>query len=218
MHNAHYIGLNTAHICLMIRGGDKPVFGEAKYVGCCGKQPNRIGKGVIKSSHFDKVSQKHIKIFYKYMTNIENLFNEFSDPEAANMVREAKKLVDWSTLGTCKIFSAIAFGRNIYLPAHSDDDFTYSVVSVHKRLDVYTCADEVIAYFCFPRLGVAVPLKPGDAIIFNPREPHCVSSRCNWEDDVLCVSVYLKSAIVGGHNNSLPLSSSQKEVLANASK
>ena len=57
--------------------------------------------------------------------------------------------------------------------------------------------DKEVAYFCFPELGVAVPLRPEDALIFNPREPHCLSSCCRVEDEVVCMSLYLKSAVVG---------------------
>ena len=39
--------------------------------------------------------------------------------------------------------------------------------------------NDVIAYFCFPTLGVAVPLRPGDNFMFNALIPHCISSRCN---------------------------------------
>jgi hypothetical protein len=69
--------------------------------------------------------------------------------------------------------------------------------------------DDVVVYFCFPTIGVAVPLRPGDYLLFNARIPHCISSRCKFEDEVMCTSTYLKTAIVGMNNNSLPLTDEQ---------
>ena len=51
-------------------------------------------------------------------------------------------------------------------------------MTVHVKGKQYLPDDEVVAYFCFPRLGFAVPLRPGDALIFNPKEDHAVLSRC----------------------------------------
>ena len=131
------------------------------------------------------------------------------------MVQEARKLLDYRTLRgagrECQIFGAFAFGRNVYLPSHKDEDFTYSIISVHVRDGYYSEADDkVVAYFCFPRLGVAVPLRPGDVLLINPLEPHSVSSRCYELDEVFCFSAYLKSSNVGLHDNSLEMSSEQK--------
>jgi hypothetical protein len=76
----------------------------------------------------------------------------------------------------------------------------------------YQLNDQIIAYFCFPTLGVAVPLRPGDYFMFNALIPHCISSRCNLEDEVMVTSVYLKTAIVGMHNNALELTEKQSQI------
>ncbi len=66
--------------------------------------------------------------------------------------------------------------------------------------------------FPHPTLGVSVPLCPGDYLLFNPLIPHCVSSRCKHEDEIICVSMYLKTAIVSMNDNSLPLTPSQNQL------
>ncbi len=58
-------------------------------------------------------------------------------------------------------------------------------------------------------MGVAVPLHPGDYLIFNELIPHCISSHCKLDDEIMCVSVYLKTSIVGMNNNDLALTSTQ---------
>ena len=71
----------------------------------------------------------------------------------------------------------------------------------------------MVAYFCFSTIGVAVPLRPGDYLLFNARIPHCISSRCKFEDEILCTSTYLKTAIVGMNNNDLPLTQLQARII-----
>ena len=82
-------------------------------------------------------------------------------------------------------------------------------MSLHLLGYQYKLIDGIIAYFCFPRLGVAVPLRPGDILVFNPTEPHATSSRCNSENKVYCLSMYLKTAVVGLHDNTIPLTSTE---------
>ena len=116
--------------------------------------------------------------------------------------------------GSLPILQFCRLCKNIYLPAHKDQDFTFSITFIHKRSANYDMDDSVVAYFCFPKISVAIPMKPGDVIIFNPQEYHCVSSRSHEDDVILCVSVYLKSAIVGGHDNGQILSPKVKNVLS----
>jgi hypothetical protein len=107
------------------------------------------------------------------------------------------------------VYSGLAFGVNVYLRAHVDDDFTYSVIQVHVDNLDYGVNDEVVCYFCFPCLGVSVPLRPGDFLLINALEYHCLSSRCKDDYDLFAVSSYLKTAVVGGNDNSVPLSNEE---------
>jgi hypothetical protein len=93
-----------------------------------------------------------------------------------------------------------------------DKDFTYSAVTVLVR-GRYTVNDGIVAYFNFPRLGLAIPLRQGDVLFFDPKEPHMISSRCNKDDDIYCLSFYLKSNIIGGNDNDKPLNDEEKECL-----
>jgi len=43
-----------------------------------------------------------------------------------------------------------------------------------KGKDVYKIDDDVVVYFCFPTLGVAVPLRPGDFLLFNSYTALCI--------------------------------------------
>ena len=111
-------------------------------------------------------------------------------------------------------FGGIAFGTNVFLRCHTDEDFTMSIIQVFlKGKKVYLPEDDVVVYFCFPTIGVAVPLRPGDYLLFNARIPHCISSRCKVEEDILVTSIYLKTAVIGMNNNNLPLTEEQTRIV-----
>jgi hypothetical protein len=109
-----------------------------------------------------------------------------------------------------KYYSGLAFGSNMFLQCHTDPDFTMSMAQIHlKGKDKYKLDDNVIVYFGFPTLGAAVPLQPGDLLLFNALIPHCVLSRCRHADKIMCLSLYLKLAMVGMNNNKLHLNTKQ---------
>jgi len=107
---------------------------------------------------------------------------------------------------TCLHFGALSFGIDVHLSAHTDADFGLSVATVHLQNQQYTLHDDIIVYFCYPRIGRAVPMRPGDLLIFNAREPHAVSSHAKSSDEIFCVSMYPKTAVVGLNDNSIQLS------------
>jgi hypothetical protein len=59
-----------------------------------------------------------------------------------------------------------------------------------------------MCYFAFPRIGMAVALRSGDFLLFNPLEPHSISSRCKSGDKLFDISSYLKREVVGLNDNS----------------
>ena len=71
---------------------------------------------------------------------------------------------------------------------------------------------EILNYFCFPEYGYAVALRHGDILLFNPLVEHCDSSK-RVDHDVFCCSLYVKSKLVGGNNNTEELTMDQKEFL-----
>ena len=115
-----------------------------------------------------------------------------------------------SCTSTLKYYRALAFGCNVFLPCHTDSDFTMSMAQIHlKGKATYELDDDIVVYFCFPTLGVAIPLRPGDLLLFNSLIPHCLSSRCRQDDEIYSLATYLKTSVVGMNNNQLPVSSNQ---------
>jgi hypothetical protein len=160
----------------------------------------------------------------KYFSQIEHLFDVYLDSNQSHLLKSALDLVSANTFSipqanvkdgernNSEYYGALAHGVNVYLQAHDDNDYTYSATSVHTR-SKYGPKDQVIAYFAFPRLGIAVPLQPGDILFFNPKEPHCVSSRCRNSDNIHCLSLYLKSTNIGLNDNGKVLTPEEETML-----
>ena len=131
------------------------------------------------------------------------------NPGAVQVAKSVLELIDHPTLDECAYFTGLATGTNKYLQAHVDKYVTMSMVMIlkHRACKVQ---DDVVVYFGFPRLGVAVLLRPGDILLFNPVEPHALSSRRNVEDELVCISLYYKTAVAGLNDNSRPLTKTEQ--------
>ena len=193
------------------RGTDRIVIRDnlQKY-SCTGTKSRRNRTG-IEPVHYTqrRVSNNDNHRVLAFFKQVEFLFQQYIDTDQVRLIHDALELMDTDTFTTgnnksSSIYGAIAHGVNVYLNVHQDLDFTYCALSIQMKKE-YTLIDDVVAYFCFPRLGIAVPIKPGDVLFFNPQEPHCVSSRCTHSDSIYCTSLYIKSANLGLNNNSLPL-------------
>ncbi len=103
---------------------------------------------------------------------------------------------------TARYYNGLDFGISVYLRSHIDQDFTMSIVQAHTNNRNYQVDNKILCYFAFPRIGMAVALWPGDFLLFNPQEPHSISSHCRSEDEIFCISSYLKMGVVGLNDNS----------------
>jgi hypothetical protein len=110
----------------------------------------------------------------------EHAFFSYSGTDVIRHIKTARELSPLESIrpsnatdgNATQIFNGIAFGVNVSLRAHVDLDFTYSVIQVHTTDCDYGLLDDVLCYFSFPRLGVTVPLKPGDFLLVNALEYH----------------------------------------------
>lgn len=195
---------------------------DGRYV-CVGSAANRGGKGIVAIHHgVKKMKGKSLDLIHRFIRGVEHLFRMWMPSEAIHQVQEGLNVADVPLFTTpdgktSKIYQAFACAKNVYLSAHVDRDFTFSAVTVLKE-GKYGMDDDEVAYFNFPRLGVSIPLRPGDLLFFDPSEYHMISSRCKDKDEIYCVSFYLKSNLIGGNDNSLPLNKKQKKHLTEEQK
>jgi hypothetical protein len=104
-----------------------------------------------------------------------------------------------------RYYNGLGFGISVYLRSHIDWDFTMFIVQAHIDNQDYQVDDRILCYFAFPRIGMAVALRPGDFLLFNPQEPCSISSCCRTGDKIFCISSYLKMGVVGLNDNSKPV-------------
>ena len=65
----------------------------------------------------------------------------------------------------------------------------------------------IVTHFCIPYVGVAIAMRDGDCLIFNPQFHYCASQQeSNLDGDVFLSSFYLKNVIVGENDNRVGLS------------
>ena len=155
------------------------------------------------------------------MKRVEHTASRYLPPNDLRGIRAAKLLGEWSELNVGAsqppIYGSLASALNYYLNSHTDEDFFYSVMTVasatglQKDVDRYDMDAKVCNYFTFAEQGIAVALRPGDVLLFNPQYQHCLSSRTTLykNADVFSLSLCLKTAIVGKNDNSLPLTQTE---------
>jgi hypothetical protein len=212
----------------LCRGNASRVFsdyGKKVTYACVGPQPSRNSKTVLSHAPFTlALPDTHWRTLVWMMKRAERCFRFIAEHSVLSHLQQAKKLVPYKTFTAnrptqksslnAQYFGGIAFGTNVFLRCHTDEDFTMSIIQVFlKGKKVYLPEDDVVVYFCFPTIGVAVPLRPGDYLLFNARIPHCISSRCKVEEDILVTSIYLKTALIGMNNNDIPLTDEQTRIV-----
>jgi hypothetical protein len=212
----------------VVRGKQRTVFSHHKYV-CVGQQATLGGRGVHLSSKDSRIPQEEYEQIVHVMKRYEKAYFKYADTHHIGRMVHARSAVPFKTMAIqnvnhhgdeeirnankCEIFGSMAVGKNVHLRCHVDNDFTHSMVTVHVMDKKYLLDDLIVAYFCFPRLGMAVALRPGDALIFNPREEHAISSRCDNRSQTYSISFYLKTSIVGLNDNDQHLTNHQINIL-----
>ena len=198
----------------LARGTRNHVFIDNSNKYCCvGAQLGRAEKGVLSGLYRLKHGflSNEWDSLHKILKRGEYAFNRYMDTDVIRHISCARSRVIFRTMEpspsssykkTARYYNGIGFGINVYLRSHIDHDFTMSIVQVHIDNHVYQRNDPVLCYFAFPRIGIAVPLRPGDFLLFNTQEPHSISSRCRKQDEIYCISSYLKTMVVGGNDNS----------------
>jgi hypothetical protein len=74
---------------------------------------------------------------------------------------------------TAKVPTQIAVGTNYWSCVHIDDDYYYTTLSC---LSPVPNDRSILFYFVFPSYKVAVPMRSGDVMIFNPSVFHCCTN------------------------------------------
>jgi hypothetical protein len=209
----------------LVRGASRHIFSTSNYVRL-GAVPRRSATGNGISKEQSMLSKNDWSELCTTVTEYEKLYRAFIPTAEVRRLSSARSIIDFPSLkasvpvtvsggGNGDTFSSLAFCKNAHANVHVDSDMCQGLVVLHQPGVQYLYRQHILAYFCFPCHGVAVPLRPGDAIIFNPCEPHCLSSPVDLSKESYSVAMYLKTSVVGLNNNSLPLTDLENYVYHN---
>ena len=167
-----------------------------------GTTSERYGGGHKTSTKgLDKAKNKaQFEAFTKLVRRVEHCQEKFLPPHVRAVMRSVKTMTDNPGLklqdGSSTKWPAMVVGRNVFLNAHSDRDFVWSLTMIVAGA-IPTMDDAVVCYFVFPTLGLAVALRNGDMLLFNPKLTHCVSSRRDHTKNAFCLSFYMDPMLAG---------------------
>ena len=142
----------SMHCTSLSRGKTKTIFADPTVkvmYKCLGVRVNRAATGVLDydgwASQLDTIHWRHV---LRMVRRAELLFESFAGDEVLHHIRAAKVAVPFKKMNAppnppspspspAKYFGGIAFGCNVFLCCHTDDDFTLSMA--HILLDGNDC-------------------------------------------------------------------------------
>jgi hypothetical protein len=182
------------------RGGRGMSVTDASKIKCCQESFNHLNQLTKRMEFFGKQV-----LPFGLLSTIKDVRQSVNDTMSLTS----------TTGGEERIWASLATSYNYMSPAHVDDDAFLTVLTVSYvpyifRNKKYFYKDHindlpVACYMCFPELGIAVGLRPGDVIFFNPHYYHCVSGRTiEYDTEIVYVtSFYMKSMQLGLNDNSI---------------
>jgi hypothetical protein len=210
-----FMKLLELHPGLMPRGENKqPVFdrGTPETYVTVGTSAKRFGRGLrVVERRLKNDALYHDRSFLKkYFRQVAHAATAYLDTPSIRFLNVVKEMMDFAKFSfdgndESLIWPSVAVAANVVMEMHTDQDYVMGCAGViggrgYRNHDPK--GSDILQYFCFPSIGSAVGLRNGDLLLFNPTIPHCVSSRATMKEDVICTSFYLKTAIVGGNDNS----------------
>ena len=181
--------------------------GQGSKCTILGTQVRLCGRGLTTNMRsIPRLEITKQKEFGRYVKKVEHLMQVWLDPVSHDTMKAVQESNDEIGLHLGRgqksgLWCSIAFGRNVSLCLHTDDDFTLGLVQVFGEEGDEGAAEDILAYFCFPTLSLCVALRSGDTLVFNAALDHCVSSRVNGRKNMQCVSFYVNYQIPSGKDN-----------------
>ena len=150
--------------------------------------------------------------FSAWVKSMDHVSSKWVSPDSRILFAAVKKCCEQRGLrladGTEALYPAMVVQKNPFLNCHTDPDFNLALVSIVSEVGL---SDEIVCHFCFPTLNLAVPLRSGDVLHFNPKIPHCVSARMDPTKDSFCVSFYMSKNYPSGRDDRQTLTEEEVE-------
>ena len=203
-------------------------FGLSTQYATLGAHCKRYGKGFSFTNIDKQYLDEYTYIRKKMLQRVLSLAKQFLPTGMLSQLQVIKATVkDTVSLNDDDAFNSVwaslATSFNYTSPAHVDKDAfvscllcSYVPKKLRNREKYYYSMDEEIAcHFMFPEYGIAIALRPGDVLFFNPLHYHCLSERniLYADEKVFVTSFYLKAAQIGLNDNDIGLSESDTKFL-----
>ena len=186
---------------------------------CLGPKVQRGGTGVSSYSYHADHAPREYNTLHNLAARLEHTTLKYIPSNDLHDIGHAHKALKWPRFRAvgdkskeCQMYAGFNVSSGSYHNMHLDDDFVgYTTIVLFDPVYQKDDDNTVVKYFCFPRLGIAMGLRVGDVMIFNSREYHC-SSSASVERQIFSFGGYVKTAHVGGNDNSIPLTDHQVKI------
>ena len=163
-----------------------------------GSTPNMDGIDTsFEMPSFSEDEKHNLKNFTRLLNNMGYKSNLYFDVDPRQKIEDVSMHSTWDEIKDDETKDNFIFdkknlsnfdaGLNTHSHVNKDVDALYSIggticynpvcVKCVKEDQFYKQKYPISNYFCFPGIGIAVGLRPGDIILFNPLYPHCISTK-----------------------------------------
>lgn len=167
----------SLHWTSLSRGKSKTIFADPSIKvmhKCLGVRVGRASTGVL---DYDVWAKRFGAVHWRWVLTrmtkrVELLFKSFAGDKILHYITVAQRTVPYKTMHappdpssphipSAKYFGGIAFGCNVFLCCHTDDDFTLSMAHILlDGKDVYSLEDEVVVYSVSQHWALLFPCDP----------------------------------------------------------
>ena len=168
------------------------------------------GRGFSLSKIYERDAASAEKLD-KHCNRLEHLGCKVIPSKWLRGMEEAARVCGMQTIKGCIFGAGLASAIDYHAPAHVDSDF---FVSIHQlNVSGHYGDDRIVQYFVFPSCGYAIALRPGDVIVFNPHEHHCLSKKAPafYELRVHVSTMYVKTPHISKNDKTAVLTEEEKE-------
>jgi hypothetical protein len=133
-----------------------------------------VGEYAFLPSASDKDQADVLASIKDFLEKIERAALPFINPDDVARLRKLQGQYEVPSTSDAKVSTQFSVGLNYWSPQHIDEDYFYTILSLLERSPrASKCQPgEPLHWFVFPDQNAAVPLNPGDILIFNPLVLH----------------------------------------------
>jgi hypothetical protein len=158
----------------------------------------KLGTYVFKPNVPDEIQESIEEEVSELACDMESAATHFitDREEEYTTFRKVQDTLNLPSLSENGLVTQLSVSVNHWARAHRDCDFFFTFLSCLSGKKEKS--HDIIYYFCFPEHKIAVPLRSGDVIVFNPLFLHCCSNCQNDSSFIWSAYVSEKTVMPAG--------------------